>query len=99
MSAIQKIAVRARSVSQLELEMKVEAVTESATMAASPERASTQEPSAPNTAGKSVVRNMPIVDERFQSLFPAGTAGPLPSAFELSELFRQCLLVRALLSI
>jgi outer membrane receptor protein involved in Fe transport len=70
MNATQNIEVRAGSVSQLELEMKVEAVTESATVTAGAEPADIKEPSGTSTVGESAVRNMPNSDEHFQSLLP-----------------------------
>ncbi|MGA9508532.1 MAG: TonB-dependent receptor [Candidatus Sulfotelmatobacter sp.] len=50
--------------------MKIQAATESTTVTASAEPADIKEPSGTNTVGGSAVRNMPNVDERFQSLLP-----------------------------
>jgi hypothetical protein len=50
--------------------MKLQAVAESATVTASAEQAETKEPSGTNTVGDSAVRNMPNIDEQFQSLLP-----------------------------
>jgi hypothetical protein len=70
LTATQNVDVRAGSVSQLELEMKVQVVTESATVTASTEAVDTKEPSGTNTVGESAVQNMPNIDEQFQSLLP-----------------------------
>jgi hypothetical protein len=71
MTATQGVVVTAGAVSQVELEMKLEAVTESTTVTASTNSVDTKnEPSGTNTIGESAVQNMPNVDEHFQSLLP-----------------------------
>jgi outer membrane receptor protein involved in Fe transport len=71
MAATQDVVVTARTVSQVQLEMKLEAVTESTTVTASTNPVDTKnEPSGNNTIGESAVHNMPNIDEQFQSLLP-----------------------------
>lgn len=70
MGATQHIEVTAATVSEVELQMKLQAVTESTTVTASAEPADTKEPSGTDTVGESAVRNMPNIDEQFQSLLP-----------------------------
>jgi hypothetical protein len=71
MTVTQEVVVTAGAVSQVELEMKLEAVTESTTVTASTNSVDTKnEPSGTNTIGESAVQNMPNVDEHFQSLLP-----------------------------
>ena len=71
MGATQGVVVTAGAVSQVQLEMKLEAVTESTTVTASASSMNTKnEPSGTNTIGESAVQNMPNVDEHFQSLLP-----------------------------
>jgi len=70
LTATQNIEIRAGSDSRLELEMTVQAVTESATVTASADPVDTKEPSGINTVGESAVRNMPNINEQFQSLLP-----------------------------
>jgi hypothetical protein len=71
MTATQGVVVTARAVSQVQLEMKLEAVTESTTVSASTNSVDTKnEPSGTNTIGESAVQNMPNVDEHFQGLLP-----------------------------
>jgi hypothetical protein len=71
MTVTQGVVVTAGAVSQVELEMKLEAVTESTTVTASTNSVDTKnEPSGTNTIGESAVQNMPNVDEHFQSLLP-----------------------------
>jgi len=70
LTATQNLDVRAGSVSQLELEMKVQVVATSATVTASAEGVDTKEPSGSNTIGGSAIQNMPNIDEQFQSLLP-----------------------------
>jgi TonB dependent receptor/Carboxypeptidase regulatory-like domain len=71
MGATQRVVVTAGGVSQVQLQMKLEAVTESTTVTASANSVDTKnEPSGTNTIGESAVQNMPNVDEQFQSLLP-----------------------------
>ena len=70
LSATQTTVVSASAVSELALEMKLQAVTESTTVTASAEPADTREPSGTGAVGESAVRNMPNRDEQFQSLLP-----------------------------
>src|ERR1700746_3307723 len=71
MAATQGVVVTAGAVSQVQLEMKLEAVTESTTVTAATNSVDTRsEPSGANTIGESVVHNMPNADEHFQSLLP-----------------------------
>jgi Carboxypeptidase regulatory-like domain len=70
LTATQNIEVRAGSVSQLELEMKVQAVTESTTVTASTDPVEIKESSGSNTIGESAVVHMPNRDEHFESLLP-----------------------------
>jgi hypothetical protein len=71
MAAMQGVVVTAGAVSQVQLEMKLEAVTESTTVIASASSVDTKsEPSGTNTIGESAIRNMPNSDEHFQSLLP-----------------------------
>jgi hypothetical protein len=68
--ATQNVVVTAATVSGIALEMKLQAVAESTTVTASAEPANTKEPSGINTVGESAVKNMPNIDEQFQSLLP-----------------------------
>jgi hypothetical protein len=70
LAATQIVVVTAATVSEITLEMKIQAATESTTVTASAEPADTKEPSGTNTVGDSAVRNMPNIDEQFQSLLP-----------------------------
>jgi hypothetical protein len=71
MAAMQGVVVTAGAVSHVQLEMKLEAVTESATVIASASSVDTKgEPSGTNTIAESAIRNMPNIDEHFQSLLP-----------------------------
>src|ERR1700751_1480265 len=71
MTATQGVVVIAGSVSQAQLEMKLEAVTESTTVTATTDSVNTKtELSGTNTIAKSAVHNMPNVDDHFQSLLP-----------------------------
>src|SRR5207245_10172933 len=56
---------------QVQLEMKLEAVSESTTVSASASAVHTKsEPSGTNTIGETAIRNMTDIDEHFQSLMP-----------------------------
>jgi hypothetical protein len=70
LAATQNVVVTAATVSEIALEMKLQAVAESTTVTASAEPANTNEPSGINTVGESAVKNMPNIDEQFQSLLP-----------------------------
>jgi hypothetical protein len=70
LSATQNVVVTTATVSEIALEMKIQAATQSTTVTASAEPADTKESSGTNTVGDSAVRNMPNIDERFQSLLP-----------------------------
>jgi hypothetical protein len=70
MAARHGVLVTRGVASQVELEMKLQAVAESTTVTASAEPADTKKPSGTDTVGDSAVRNMPNIDEQFQSLLP-----------------------------
>jgi len=71
MAATQGVVVTTGAVSQIQLEMKLEAVTESTTVTAGTNPVGTKnEPSGTNSIGESAVHNMPNIDEHFQSLLP-----------------------------
>jgi len=70
MAATLRIEVTAETVSEVELQMKLQAVAESTTVSASAEPADTKEPSGINTVQDSAIRNMPNIDDQFQSLLP-----------------------------
>jgi hypothetical protein len=71
MAATQGVVVTAGAAAQVQLEMKLEAVTESTTVTASANSVDTKsEPPGTNIIGASAIRNMPNIDEHFQSLLP-----------------------------
>jgi hypothetical protein len=70
LTATQNIEVRAGSVSQLELEMKVQAVAESTTVTASSDPVDAKESPGTNSISESAVIHMPNRDEHFESLLP-----------------------------
>jgi hypothetical protein len=70
LTASRKIDVRAGSVSQVELEMKIEIVTESATVTASADLLDTKGSPGTDSVGESAVVHMPNRDEQFDSLLP-----------------------------
>ena len=70
LTATQNIEVRAGSVSQLELEMRVQAVTESATVTASAAPVDAKGSSGTDAVGESAVVHMPNRDEHFENLLP-----------------------------
>ena len=70
LTATESVEVHSGSVSQLELEMKVEAVSQSTTVTATTEDVGTNEPSGANSVGESAVVHMPNRDEQFESLLP-----------------------------
>jgi outer membrane receptor protein involved in Fe transport len=68
--ATRTIVVAAGTVSEVLLEMKIEAVAQSTTVAANADTVGTQEQAGSSTVGESAVKNMPNVNERFESLLP-----------------------------
>jgi len=70
LAATQNIEVRAGSVSQLELEMRLQAVTESTTVTASTEQVDTKESSGSPIIAQSTVAHAPNRNERFEDLLP-----------------------------
>jgi len=70
LNANQNIEVRSGSVSQLELEMKLQVVAESTTVTASSDAVDTKESSGTNAIGESAVVHMPNRDEHFENLLP-----------------------------
>jgi hypothetical protein len=70
MTAQQNETVTAGAVSEITLEMKVQTVVESTTVTASADSIDTKQSSGTNTISESAVRNMPNLDERFDSLLP-----------------------------
>ena len=70
LAAAEGVVVTAATVSEIALEMKIQAATESTTVTAIAEPTDPKEPSGTNTVGDSAVRNMPNIDEQFQSLLP-----------------------------
>jgi hypothetical protein len=71
MAATQSVVVTAGAVLQVQLQMKLEAVTESTTVTASANSVDTKhELSGTNAIAESAVHNMPNADEHFQSLLP-----------------------------
>ena len=70
MAARQSVLVTGGAASQVELEMKLQAIAESTTVTASTDPVDTKEPSGTSTVGESAVKNMPNIDEHFESLLP-----------------------------
>src|SRR6266481_6740163 len=70
MTATQNPVVAAGNVSEVALEVKVEAVNESITVTGTANQVDTKEASGTNTVGESAVRNMPNRDERIDGLLP-----------------------------
>ena len=70
MTAQQSMTATAGAVSDIALEMKIETVTESATVTASSDSVDTKQSSGINTISESAVKNMPNLGERFTSLLP-----------------------------
>jgi outer membrane receptor protein involved in Fe transport len=70
LAASRTIEITAGSNSEIALEMKVQAVVESTTVTARTEQVDSKESSGTNTIGESAIRNMPNLDERFNSLLP-----------------------------
>lgn len=70
MTATQNLVVEAGDVPEIVLEMKVEAVKESVTVAGNGNQVDTKEASGTNTVGESTVINAPNRDERVDGLLP-----------------------------
>jgi len=70
MTATQNLVVAAGNVSEVALEVKVEAVNESITVTGTANQVDTKEASGTNTVGESAVRNMPNRNERIDGLLP-----------------------------
>ena len=70
LTVTQNLEVRAGSVSQAELEMKLQAVIESTTVSASAEQVDTKDSSGRTTIGESAVEHMPNREEHFENLLP-----------------------------
>jgi len=70
MTATQAVVVGAGKVLEVPLEMQVETVQESVTVAASSEPVGMQDSAAVNRLGESTVKIMPNVNERFESTLP-----------------------------
>ena len=68
LAATQNVEVRAGSVSQIE--MKLQAISESTTVTASADQVDAKESSGNTTIGQSTVEHMPNRDERFEDLLP-----------------------------
>ena len=70
MGAMQTVQVRAGSVSEVAVQMRLNAVQQSAVVTANAEPANIRDSSGRNTIGESEVSNLPNIDERFQTLLP-----------------------------
>jgi hypothetical protein len=70
MAGTQNIVVQAGTVSEVSLEMKLVAVAQSTTVTASTDQVDPKAPSGSNRIRESAIRNMPNIDEHFQSLLP-----------------------------
>lgn len=70
MAGTQNIVVEAGIVSEVSLEMKLVTIAQSTTVTARTDQVDAREPAGRNTIGESAVRNMPNIDEHFQSLLP-----------------------------
>src|SRR5260370_12509542 len=70
MNATQNLVVAAGNISEVALEVKVEAVNESITVTGTADQVDTKEASGTNTVGESAVRNMPNRNERIDGLLP-----------------------------
>jgi len=70
MAATRNIAVQAGTVSEASLEMRLVVLAQSTTVTASTDQVDPKEAAGRNTVGESAVRNMPNIDEHFQSLLP-----------------------------
>jgi outer membrane receptor protein involved in Fe transport len=70
LTATQNIAVHLGTVSQIDLEMHLQVVSESTTVTASPDPINVKESSGTNAIGESAIAHMPNRDERFEDLLP-----------------------------
>jgi hypothetical protein len=70
MTAQQIVTVSAEAVSEIAVELKIQAVAESTTVSASADSVDSKQSSGINTISEPTVRNMPNLDERFDSLLP-----------------------------
>jgi hypothetical protein len=70
MTTQQNVTVTAGAVSQIALEMKIQAIVESTTVTASTDSVDPEQSSGISTIGESTIKNMPNLDERFSSLLP-----------------------------
>lgn len=70
MATQQSVTVTAGTVSEIALEMKIQAVVESTTVTASADSVDPKQSSGISTISESTIRNMPNLDERFSSLLP-----------------------------
>jgi outer membrane receptor protein involved in Fe transport len=70
LTATQNVEVPAGSVAHLEIEMTVQAVTQSATVTASADLVDPKDASGTNAVGQSAIEHMPNRDEQFDSLLP-----------------------------
>jgi TonB dependent receptor len=70
MAGTRNVVVQAGSVSEISLEMKLVVLAQSTTVTATHDQADSKESSGTNTVGESAVKNMPNIDEHFQSLLP-----------------------------
>jgi len=70
MAATRNIAVQAGTLSEASLEMRLVVLDQSTTVTASTDQVDPKEAAGRNTVGESAVRNMPNIDEHFQSLLP-----------------------------
>jgi len=70
MTTQQSVTVTAGAVSEVELQMKVQSVVESATVSAEASTVDLLQTSGTDNVSESAVRNMPNLDERFSSLLP-----------------------------
>jgi len=70
MAGTRRVAVQAGAVSEVSLEMKLVVLAQSTTVTASTDQVDPKGASGSDTVGESAVRNMPNIDEHFQSLLP-----------------------------
>jgi hypothetical protein len=70
MAASKVLSLSPGAVSEVSLKMKLVALAQSTTVNASTDLLDTKAPSGTNIVGESAVRNMPNIDEHFQSLLP-----------------------------
>ena len=70
MTTQEAVTVTAGAISEIALEMKIQTVAESTTVTASADAVDINQSSGISTIGESTVKNMPNLDERFNSLLP-----------------------------